>query len=79
MHGLSAAVPQSSSVLHRLRDPQARVPLTRKRVPLGSSAYCMSTPAGPDPQTGALASLVTAAPAALRNENLCIIPALEST
>ena len=32
-------------MLHRLRDPQARVPPTRKRVPLVSSAYCKSTPA----------------------------------
>ena len=47
MHKLSTAVPQSSSVLHRRRDPQA----------------------------GALARLVIAAPAALRYENLCIIPA----
>ncbi len=30
---------------------------------------------GPDPQAGALARLVIAAPAALRHDNLCIIPA----
>jgi len=33
MHQLSTAVPQSSSLLHRLRDPQAQVPPTRKQVP----------------------------------------------
>ena len=43
--------------------------------PLGSSAYCMSTPAGPDPEAGALARLVIVAPAAFRHENLHIIPA----
>ena len=36
----------------------------------------MSTPAGLDPQAGALARLVIAAPVALRHENLCIVPAL---
>ena len=42
---------------------------------LGSSAYCKRTPVGPDPEAGALTRLVITAPAALRHENLCILPA----
>ncbi len=65
MHKFSTAVPQSSSVLHRLRCAS-----------LGSSAYCTSTPAGPlgYPQAGRT-PCHRGASAALRYENLCIIPA----
>jgi hypothetical protein len=61
MHRLSTAVPQSSTLTALCF--------------LGLLGVRKSTPAGPDPEAGALAGLVIAAPAALRNENLCITPA----
>ncbi len=70
MHKLSTAVPQSSSVLHRLRSA------TRKRVPLGLLGvlheYALR---GPTRKRVPLAGLVIAALAALRHENLRLIPA----
>ena len=51
--------------------PAKRVPPTRKRVPLGSSAYCKSTPAGPS-----VARLARTAFSTPRYKNLCIVRAV---
>ncbi len=62
-------------MLHRPRDPQARVPPTRKQVPPGRKQVPpgllnvpYSTFAGADPQTGALVRLVRPVLSPLRDD-----------
>ena len=76
MHKLSTAVPQSSTLTARPASAGALDPPSG--CPLDSSAYCTSTPAGIRPGSGCprtWRNALIAAPAALRYENLCIIPA----
>ncbi len=61
MHKFSTAVPQSSALTALCF--------------LGLLGVLHEYACGPDPQAGALARLFIAAPAALRHENLCIVPA----
>jgi len=74
MHKFSTAVTKSSGVLHRLCDPQAGVPPTRKRVPPASSTYRTVRLRGPTrKRVPSRVAQRTQVSASLRDKNLCII------